>query len=419
LPAFAAGPTTRAYAAQCNAAIGMPVPDFDCNDPSFTEVPVTVNGMGIPGSTNGVSVCDRPNRLNGRCDPGSRFKVWKSAPDFFGISRAYVVAHCRRKDNGSGTFGDIAAIQHNIITGATCFYQEGPTAEGPRFGMAAKVTAPTNPNGNQWNEMDGNGSTGCMSCHDNGPIIRTPYFAQVASGPNVLPGVTGNRFNNHFNSVHTPYFLVGNTNAKAYSVTIAGNECNDCHRMGLSTAGGGGTSRDFGLRATHVNAESAKEPDSTTSPVWMPPRAMTADATAQTHARAIAECASRFSSNQILPAGCTVARYDFPFGPDVCAQGYVWREAYEFDHVCVLPGTRAQAWQDNSQANVRRAPNGGPYGPDTCKQGFVWREADKNNPVSVESDGHLDHVCVVPATRSAAAGDNLLALSRRQSPQPQ
>lgn len=43
-----------------------------------------------------------------------------------------------------------------------------------------------------------------------------------------------------------------------------------------------------------------------------------------------------------------------------------------------------------------------PYGPDTCKQGYVWREAFVN-----------DHVCVVPQSRSAAKADNAVAASRR------
>lgn len=48
-----------------------------------------------------------------------------------------------------------------------------------------------------------------------------------------------------------------------------------------------------------------------------------------------------------------------------------------------------------------------PYGPDTCIQGFVWREA---------FDG--DVVCVTPAVRSQAAGDNAAAGSRFQRNQP-
>lgn len=43
------------------------------------------------------------------------------------------------------------------------------------------------------------------------------------------------------------------------------------------------------------------------------------------------------------------------YGPDTCIQGYVWRDAFSGDHVCVLPETRTQAAQDNSQAANRRA----------------------------------------------------------------
>jgi hypothetical protein len=45
-----------------------------------------------------------------------------------------------------------------------------------------------------------------------------------------------------------------------------------------------------------------------------------------------------------------------------------------------------------------------PYGPDTCKPGFVWREAFRN-----------DHVCVPPESRSRAAQDNQLASSRSET----
>jgi hypothetical protein len=79
----------------------------------------------------------------------------------------------------------------------------------------------------------------------------------------------------------------------------------------------------------------------------------------------------------------------------VCVQGYVWREAFPGDKVCVRPQTRAQAGHDNRFAASRVQPGGGPYGPDTCRQGFVWREASPN-----------DHVCVPPVVRSQTARDN-------------
>ena len=86
---------------------------------------------------------------------------------------------------------------------------------------------------------------------------------------------------------------------------------------------------------------------------------------------------------------------DAQYGPDTCDQGYVWREAFPGDHVCVRPQVRAQAAADNAAAPSRRQPGGGAYGPDTCLPGFVWRDARPG-----------DHVCVPPATRDQHAGEN-------------
>ena len=84
-----------------------------------------------------------------------------------------------------------------------------------------------------------------------------------------------------------------------------------------------------------------------------------------------------------------------------CVQGYVWREAFSGDHVCVTPNIRSQAATDNAAASSRRSPNGGAFGPDTCIQGYVWREAEQS-----------DHVCVTPATRTQTREDNIAAASR-------
>ncbi len=89
------------------------------------------------------------------------------------------------------------------------------------------------------------------------------------------------------------------------------------------------------------------------------------------------------------------------YGPDTCLQGYVWREADTSDWVCVTPQVRTRTRQDNAAAASRRNPNGGPYGPDTCLQGFVWRDAF-----------HGDHICVFPVIRTQAAADNREAPNR-------
>lgn len=91
-----------------------------------------------------------------------------------------------------------------------------------------------------------------------------------------------------------------------------------------------------------------------------------------------------------------------PYGADQCLPGYVWREAFTGDRVCVTPEVRKQTALDNRLAASRRSPTGGAYGPDTCLQGFVWREASPT-----------DHVCVTGTTRDQARRDNAAAASRR------
>jgi hypothetical protein len=78
-----------------------------------------------------------------------------------------------------------------------------------------------------------------------------------------------------------------------------------------------------------------------------------------------------------------------------CLQGYVWRETYRDDHVCVSIETHMRTIQDNELAESRRNPAGGAYGADSCKAGFVWRDAFPG-----------DHVCVLVETRTEAAEDN-------------
>ncbi len=90
------------------------------------------------------------------------------------------------------------------------------------------------------------------------------------------------------------------------------------------------------------------------------------------------------------------------FGEDTCKSGFVWREAFAGDHVCVAPATQSQAFADNSLANTRRRPDPTGFGAVVCLPGFVWREARAT-----------DHVCVEPQVRAQAALDNAAASSRR------
>jgi len=100
-------------------------------------------------------------------------------------------------------------------------------------------------------------------------------------------------------------------------------------------------------------------------------------------------------------AFCVMAAFNVhaqcQFGPEQCKSGFVWREAYPGDHVCVTGATRSQVASDNSQATVRRQASS-----DFCVPGFVWREASPS-----------DRVCVTGSVRAATWSDNAAAAGRR------
>src|SRR5262249_25161692 len=104
--------TLREYAAECDRVIGATVPDFKCDE--GTGVPVHNATLGA----NGHMKCDRPSRLLGDCEPGSRIQILETRS-----ADAYAVALCRKKGMEDDKYGDIAVIQYNKKNGATCFYQ--------------------------------------------------------------------------------------------------------------------------------------------------------------------------------------------------------------------------------------------------------------------------------------------------------
>ncbi len=309
-PGLFADDALAVYAKQCDQATGVSVPDFDVDSHLGTTVPtdhLTPANAIYPNGT-----CDRPNVLNEVCDHGSRFRV------LVNTEQAYVVAHARKMGLSQGQYGDVAIIQHNKVNGATCFYQGA--LEEFNLSHNGNVKAPSKGVGNPvfWMTPSqiSNSKFPCASCHDNGPIIRSPYLAQII-GANQLPGsgdVT-------FNSDGQPYSFVGADFAswKAYKVEVPDNQCNGCHRMGvnnLSNTGivpNHGTAVDLGIKATAVSQKS-KHPHSTTSPIWMLPGQDTFQQATADAAFAIKQCADQFRLGAPLPnsASCKITQFTKP-----------------------------------------------------------------------------------------------------------
>ena len=151
-----------------------------------------------------------------------------------------------------------------------------------------------------------------MGCHDNGPIIRSPYLAQI-TGPNKLPGAGDFSFNKN-----KPYAFVGSDFAdwKAYQVEVNGNVCISCHRLGVNNQGDGGTARDFGIQATDVT-QRHKNPHSIASPIWMKPGQITFEQSSANAAKEIRNCAILFHEGSPLPnsPSCKITLFAKAFEP--------------------------------------------------------------------------------------------------------
>ena len=307
-----AAESLEAYARRCDEAIGITVPDFICD--AGTLVPTEhhqANSDGSPAKYRPERACDRPNQLNEECDPGSRFQVLPGSNE-----RAFAVAHCRKQGLNSAEYGDIAVIQHNKENGATCFYQaladweDDSTRTSVKSPLKGDVKAPSKGTSAwPWMTPENTARIGCVGCHDNGPIFRSPYLSRaMKDGKPLLPGAGDGTFNDD-----QPYHFVGTDFAswRAYKVEVAGNQCNECHRIGVSNIlfngrTPTGTARVFGNRAT-ATSQPNKNPHSATSPIWTwhmnitdPPDALHSQAFADA-AKAIQDCAAKFSPGAPLP----------------------------------------------------------------------------------------------------------------------
>jgi hypothetical protein len=306
-----AGDTLEEYAAKCEEATGVKVDNFNCD--AGTKVPTT-HHQGR-ATYRPQTACDRPNQLNQECDPGSRFQILTQNDD------AYAVAHCRKQGLKEmqgvigtpgyipGEYGDIAVIQYNNKNGATCFYQalaeweDDTTREKVKKPLNAVVKSPSNGPGTFWMTPGAiqSSSFRCGGCHDNGPIIRSPYLSQVKRTDDkpLLPGVGGDEVYT-FNDDPMPYYFVGSDFAswKAFKVKVKDNECNTCHRMGVNNVlDGKGTARILGIRATSETLPNKNKLSEDKSPMWMTPddpggkeRVKHADS-----AKAIKDCAKTFT----------------------------------------------------------------------------------------------------------------------------
>jgi hypothetical protein len=323
--------TLQEYAARCDLATGIHVPGFNCD--LGTEVPKQGT---IPDPGDHSTKCDKPNVLNGACDPGSKFQVLVQTAD------AAAVGHCRK--NGipiaGSQYNDIAVIQYNKNNGAVCFYQ----ALGDRVlgSLPGQNVAPPSDGMSAWRWLTPTVTENikCTGCHDNGGFIRSPYLAQLTSGPNAMPSTAAG-----YDNLNTALSYVGLdfvTN-RSWSISTGagagdnGLPCTTCHRLGVNNSIAfnqqhkgepNGTGINFANVATAAS-QFSKNPHGPNSPIWMRPGQVTYSAPAETSATKFRNCALGFWKNQAEfftngtpTSGCTFTPLGTPWTGFSPAQAY-------------------------------------------------------------------------------------------------
>lgn len=161
----------------------------------------------------------------------------------------------------------------------------------------------------QWKAPADTAAIGCVNCHDNGALIRSPYLTQITGAARQLPGAGDVTYNQN-----QPYFFVGRDFAawKAFKVQTSNGSCTSCHRLGTSTfdtSSTRGTALDFAARATAAS-NPAKNPHSPLSPMWMLKNEWQYDAAHAAEADAVGNCAATRNLRPLFnSANCKVTLF--------------------------------------------------------------------------------------------------------------
>lgn len=208
------------YGKQCAAEIS-PVPAFDCT--KGTVAAVTVDGVKPP-SYQPKMTCDRPSLLPygpeaaGQCVPYSRALV------LLDNGKVQISAFCREKQIRSSDthfYDEIDVIAHSVTTGKTCWFQAtGSSPDHPIDGT--RVPPPeTAAAASFWNPPNRTAAGKCVTCHDGGPFVYSPFIAQTGQMPADPLGKYSNAIGIDFLKWPQPL-----------TISVEGNTCLGCHRIG-------------------------------------------------------------------------------------------------------------------------------------------------------------------------------------------
>ncbi|MCX5544208.1 hypothetical protein M3A49_32860 [Paraburkholderia sp. CNPSo 3076] len=235
--------TLLEYGAQCAREIGE-IPPFDCN--SGTDIPITIDER-MPGPNEKPKRCDRPSLLHPEKESGTECVPYSKV---LNLSRGdtQISVYCRRdawRRDRSPYYDGVNVILHHAGNGKTCWFTSREPPRPARAGVkgscgpanckdpgldATRVPPPdekTPPPGQlsavefwQTPSVVAGAKPNCISCHDAGPYIYSPYIGQVWSKVPTDPW-------GKYSSIG-PAFERG----PQLSLSTPGNTCIGCHRIG-------------------------------------------------------------------------------------------------------------------------------------------------------------------------------------------
>ena len=221
------GPTTETeiaacHSCQCKVAFDDWLPTVDDLQCGNAEPIVVYHASDAVLETAAPSAthCANPSLFTGSCRQGSKLgRIREGDVAFYWICRDPYLDL-----DGSVIYEDMAAIGHNLRTGATCFWDDVDDTthddDLPSFDVADAPEQTRSEFVGRVNPVDG---TVCVGCHDHDPFLYTPYLQSTGW--------------ESFAAHRGPYSLVDLDGAPRptgtkHLVSPDAAPCTACHRIG-------------------------------------------------------------------------------------------------------------------------------------------------------------------------------------------
>lgn len=217
---------TLCHACRCKVAFDDWMPEAD-EVQCANAVPIETYHAELSGSETVLEpspiqavTCANPSLLTGSCRPGSRLGRLQHDD----VTIQWICRDPYLDVDGTVIFHDVAAIGHNVRTGATCFWDDtDDVTHEDDLPLLDFEVASEDERARHLEVFDPVDNDVCTRCHDHDPFIYTPYlestgWLSLAMGKGPYSTVTFDRDPAPVDATHL--------------VSEAAAPCLTCHRLG-------------------------------------------------------------------------------------------------------------------------------------------------------------------------------------------